>query len=559
MTIIAVDTETTGLNPYKGDKVFLVSVAWSSGKKKCFFMDRKKDVTTVRKILKNEKYEKVFHNAKFDIKMLQHFGFTIKGVVHDTLLMSRLLNTTDWSHGLKYLSKKYFKEEYKEEELIDGWFRKHKILKADRNYKDIPKNIIIPYAIKDVWNTLKLYYLFKRPIWEDVTMTDMYNLEMTVMRCLVDVEDRGVYVDVDCCKRKIKLYTKRLNKLEKRVYKKAGCQFNILSPKQLSNVCVNKLKLPVQHRTEKGNPSFGKIAAQKSDSVFLKYVEKYRTLHKMIYTYLYPLKENAIAGKIHCNFNQSYARTGRFSSSDPNLQNIPRDKRIRRVFTCRPDYYNFYFDFDQIEMRLFAHYSQDSKMLKGFNTDPDYDIHRSVAAELYEKNPHDVTDEERRDGKTLNFGKIYGIGAQKASLVYNEPYHKMKRLLHMYDIKYPSVRALYSLVRQKLGEKGYLEDVFGRQYYVPLKEYYKGVNYLIQGCAGNIFKKALTRVADIPGANVIMLIHDEIVIELHKNSLHLVDDIHRAMEDFHMFLVPIKCSVEYTTDHWGNKREYISY
>jgi len=566
--IIAIDTETTGFDPYKGDKPFVISTygdeefqtynaRLGEPRIKQFISIGEDDLVPIDLLLMSSNYEKVFHNAKFDIQMLGVYGMKVNGMVHDTMIMSHIYNSDEPTNKLKDLAKTYLDMGNDEEIAVKEYMRKNKI----KTYDLIPRELIEPYAVKDVMMTLKLFEFYKS---KGIADDPVYLSEMNLLRCLIDMQKRGVLIDVKFCKDNIAVITKRLAEITK-VIKAEHNGINVRSSKQLDNYLFNECGLKCDYFTDKGNPAFDEWNLSKYQHPIIPLILEMRELEKIRTTYLEALQEQADADNIvHCDFHQTGARTGRFSCSKPNLQNIPRDAMvdIRSAFICRPDYTNYYFDYSQIELRILAHYSQEPRMLEEFSK-LDSDLHSVTCQAVF----GEVTKQKRTLSKNINFGIIYGMGPKKFCEMVNREYPEFdmtytdaRAFINKYYETYPKVRLFTWRVPQKIMDVGFVKDIFGRKYHCPKGESYKGVNYLIQGCAAGLIKKAMIEIHSLlqgTKSHMLLTIHDELVVEIHKDEEHLVEKIKAIMEDNTTFRVPILVNIEKTTTDWAQKHQIL--
>jgi len=546
--IMACDTETSGLNPYGTTtkpkaKVFLHQFANCEGHIG-LVPHTKEYIPMLQEFYSRKDVVKIYHNLQFDKKLLQHAGFTVEGRFEDTLLAARCINEYEKSYKLEELAKAKWDFLDVERTALDKWFDDNDIKDKNRRYDHVPEAIMYPYAAVDPWNVMQLYFMQMKPIKE---MKRTYRRDVRCAQYMIGVEDKGVLVDkqyfrgyADKLKRKLKRY-------EKKIKEEVGRKVNTNSPIEVGHALF-KSGETCQMWAEKGEVSISKEAMGKYTSRFAKYVQKSNSsLYRkgIIESQILPnLDKNNF---IHTNFNLSKARTGRFTSSDPALQNIEVVGGIRDGFIALPDYHLFYFDYSQIEVRLFAHYGEDERYIQGYCNDPDFDVHQMVA---------DILNLERYDGKTLNFTMLYGAGAKHLADVLNVSLSEAKRILRVYHSKLPSLNRLKSKLKRQLFDCGYIVDAFGRRYRVPPDMSYKAVNALIQGCACNLLKIAMLRCGRILEGTLsymIQNIHDELVFYIHDSEWHLIRKLKHTMEDFHQFLVPIEVDVDYALN-WGDKK-----
>lgn len=554
--IFSCDTETDGLDPFKGDRPFAITTCNMKGKTD--YIDIGKDnLIPIDLALNAKRNEVVFHNAKFDILMLMAQGMRVNATVHDTMIAAAIYNSDEITLKLKDLAKKYLKEDNDEEIKVKDYMRKHKLT----SFKDVPRELIEPYARKDASITLSLFKFYRAA---GITSDPIYAIEMRLLRCLVDMQRRGVLIDTEFCGENSKACEEKISEIEKKINEfKAGINTN--SSKQLAKFLFEEEGIRCDYLTEKGNPAFDEFHMQKYDHPIIPLILEMRSLQKINTTYLKTLLEKSDdKNQIHCDFFQVGARTGRFSCRTPNLQNIPRSGvvDVRRAFTCRDGYSNYYFDYSQIELRILAHYSQDPIMLEEFSKEEN-DLHAVTCQAVF----GEVTPQKRNLSKNINFGIIYGMGPKKFCQMVNEQYPDFnlsytdaRAYINKYYETYKKVRIFTWRVPQKILDVGYVKDVFGRKYTCPPRESYKGVNYLIQGCAAGIIKKAMIEIHTLlenKKSNILLTIHDELVIEVHKSEEILVDQIKAVMEDRETFRVPILVNVEKTETDWSQKSALV--
>jgi len=618
--VVALDTETTGLQGWKGARIFMVSYATEKGEKGYLYAT-KAVIEWFINILKDPNMTVIFQNGKFDFKMLAYEGLSvwdIKCELHDTLIMSVLLHELG-KHNLAALVRRYLKKPADEKSAVDEWISAHKkkngewVKKHGRqpNFSDAPPKIVQKRAIWDVVHTLKLYYLFKKPIRKD--FWDLYRQEVELFLCTVEMEDRGVLVDLDRIAKLKKQAKSDLKWLEKKMRKIVGRDFVIKgtgSKKDFYQVITEDFGWKIKSRTEKGNPQFDEFAmlkyldeslhqyvrANSEETPTREYIKgllselrkkklpkkqsfgpmitKWRELDKMVGTYYenfeemaIPIKSKRNVGVIHCKFNSTAAITGRFSSSEPNLQNVPRVLGPRECFTTRRGYVNYHFDYSQIEIRLFVHYAQDEELREALLNGADMHMLTALAIH-HKKDPKNVTKEQRKVAKTVNFGIIYGAGAKtlahSLTVKTGIPHTRAmaKSFLDAYHSQYPSVRRIMGKLKAEILRRGFVQNEFGRRHRVPVKANYKALNALIQGCAADIMKRAMLRVWHFLHehgcrSRLIMTIHDEIVLEIwHEEEAWLVPKVKELMEmDSPKFFLPVPTDIEKTATYWSEKKD----
>lgn len=548
--VIACDSETTGLNVYKGHLPFLYSFSNTHGEVSIVEAGLPENREMLKNFFENTKITKIFHNMKFDIKMIRKDNYDIKGRFHDTMIMAKQLDAYRDSFKLEDLVK-YYNDDFKALELeqLKEWFDSEKIKAKDRKYNEVPDEIMNPYAAVDAYNTAELFQIYKEPIKKIIPM---YKMDMGIQEYLIEIEDTGVLIDHKKARENAKILKEKYEEIQKSIKNETEMKIEADGGRTLmaalfsSGVACKKL-------TESG------IAATDSDTLLL-YKEEVpfiKDFLKMrdVYKAWKDLRDQILSNKdskhlLHTNFNLSQARTGRFSSSQPNLQNQKHDPRIREVFICKPSYTNFYFDYSQVEYRLFAHFAKDKHLIKGFH-DPEFDIHALTGKKL---------GIPRSDAKTFNFSVLYGSGAKGLSEKFKISKGKAQVLLDKYHEKTPSLKELDQKLQTKLRKQDYFTDPFGKQYHIPKDGWFKAVNYLIQGTACNIFKKAMLKLRELlkgTKSHIIQLIHDEIIFEIHDEEWHLIPLIKKIMEDMPEFDVPLPVDIQFTETNWSAKINYL--
>ena len=564
--IIAVDTETTGLNPYLGDRPFAISLKgdadydeYNARNPSCllkpYTVIGEDDLVQMSLMLQSPHYTKVFHNAKFDIQMLKTYGMTVKGEIHDTMIMAAVYNPDETSKALKRLAEKYLGADANEEKELKQYMRKHKL---GKEYAKVPREIMEPYAIKDVEYTMGLFEFYKS---KGILDNPTYKKEMKLLNVLVSMQKRGALLDVAYLAEKKAHCEQQLAEINAKIQTEYG-DVNVLSNKQLSTFLFDKEKIQCDSYSAAGNPVLDEYGLNKYDHPIIPLVIEMRDMNKKLHTYIDGLIDGADEkGVIHCDFYQVGAKTGRFSCRQPNLQNIPRGGSIdiRRAFICRDDYTNYYFDYSQIELRILAHYAKEQSMVDELSR-ADGDLHGMTAALIFGEN---YTKEQRDIAKRLNFGIVYGIGPKHFCEVLNQSYPESnytytsaKSFIDRYYNNYFEVRKFTWAVPRKILERGYVKDVFGRIYTCDKKMSYRAVNYLIQGCAAGVLKEAMIKVHRLLAntkSNILLTIHDELVVEIHKDEEVLIKQIKKMMEDYTTFRVPITVNVSKTATSWADK------
>ena len=567
---MAVDTETTGLNPHD-PKVQLTHIShWSNeGRGTAFSVEDCDKLRTITRACYVKATTKLMFNAKFDIRMLAKRGVKIRGKLIDVMLMAKMVVPDEkWGDaliGLKHLARKYLKDPFIEEVKLTQWLRANKLKKKDIGLA--PEHIVIPYALADAKRTLELFYFFESAI-DEHNMWHVVEREMELMkRVVLPMEQNGIcLVQAGVEKLRIKT-TKAMQDIKDQLTRLTGDpEFNPNSHPQVAKHFYTGDIKPQRFSRKTGKPSTDTIALLQQPSLFGTLVSKYRKISKAQTTYL----KNFTGDILRVNFNQGGARTGRFSSSGPNLQNIPRPDessllgQMRRCFVARPGRRLVFIDYEQIELRLTAHFSQEPHMLEAIHNGED--LHGVTCRLLFNKTPDDPDWKKFRYlAKTLNFAIVYGTGPETFRETILKDTDGTMRLsiveaahyINDYKAKHPNVVKLFDDVAREVADTGGVVNAYGRFMPVDPHKVYVGVNYKIQGTAADIIKRAMFKVNKIlKGRNslLVLQVHDELAFDMVSNDRHLIPYIVRAMEVLDEFSVPLTCSVE-IGKNWHDKKE----
>lgn len=555
--LIAFDTETTGIDAQQAQ---LVGLSFSVKAGEAAYvplthsymgapaqLDRDSVLLALKPLLEDPKLLKVGQHAKFDMNILancaiggdQANGITVRGVAFDTMLESYVLNSTATRHDMDSLAQKYLDHSTVSFQDIAGKGAKQ------LTFDQIPLEQAGPYAAEDADVTLRLHQvLFDKLSAIPSLASVLSDIEMPLVPVLARIERQGALVDDKLLGvQSIELGDKMVA-LEREAFEIAGEEFNLGSPKQLGSILYDKLGLPVLKKTAKGQPSTAEEVLAKlaeDDYPLPRVLMQYRSMSKLKSTYTDRLPEqiNPRTGRIHTSYHQAVASTGRLSSSDPNLQNIPvrtaEGRRIRQAFIAPPGYKLLAADYSQIELRIMAHLSRDEGLLNAFRNN--LDVHTATAAEVFKVELKDVTSDQRRSAKAINFGLIYGMGAQKLGKDIGVDTKQAKAYIDTYFARYPGVREYMDRTRAQAADQGYVETIFGRRLYLPEINSNKpqeragaertAINAPMQGTAADIIKKAMVAVdnwLESSGldARVILQVHDELVLEVRED---LVDQV----------------------------------
>lgn len=542
----AFDTETEGINPLKAG---LVGISFAVKENEAWYVPIPADQEEAKQILahfspalQNTKSLKIGQNIKFDILAIRKYGIQVTGPLFDTMIAHYLLNP-ELRHGMDYLAETYLKYKTVSIETLIGPKGK-----KQRSMRDVDIPIIAEYAAEDADVTLKLKNYFAPYLEKKGLQSLFYDIEMPLIYVLAEMEFTGVTLDTAALKQSSEELTATLRNLEQEIYELAGMTFNINSTRQVGEVLFDHLRIEEKaKKTKTGSYSTSEEILEKMRSkhpIVGKLLE-YRGLKKLLSTYIDALPEliNPETGKIHTSYNQAVTATGRLSSTNPNLQNIPvRDelgREIRKAFTAEnEDCLFFSADYSQIELRIMAHLSQDAHMIEAFQSGTD--IHSATAAKIYGIPVEEVTSDMRRKAKTANFGIIYGISVFGLAERLNIPRSEAKELIEGYFKTYPDIRTYMDKSIGIAKEKGYVETIYKRKRFLPdinshnaiVRGYAErnAINAPIQGSAADIIKVAMIRIFDRfenegLKSKMILQVHDELNFNVYKSELEKVKQI----------------------------------
>lgn len=539
------DTETTGTDVFSADLVGM-SFAWNEGE--AFFVpipegrgEAQKIVDNFKSVFENDSIAKIGQNIKFDLLMLKQYGVDVKGELFDTMIAHYLIQP-ELRHGMDYLAEVYLK--YRTITYEDLCGPKGKSQMPIRN---VDINKLCDYAAEDADVTLRLKNILEKEIVQNGLEKLFYEIEMPLMRVLAKMESNGVRIDVDSLKQSSLDFTQKLVEIEKHIYELVGYEFNVSSPKQVGELIFDRLKIVEKaKKTKTGQYSTSEevLESLRGKHEVIDLILEFRGLKKLLSTYIDSLPSliNPRTGKIHTSYNQTVTATGRLSSSNPNLQNIPiRDdegREIRKAFIADEGCTFFSADYSQIELRLMAHLSQDQNMLEAFNSGQD--IHAATAAKIYKVPLEEVTKDMRRKAKTANFGIIYGISVFGLAERLSIPRSEAKELIDGYFETYPQIRAYMDNCVAMAQKNGYVETLFGRKRYLPdinsRNSVVRGfaernaVNAPIQGTAADIIKIAMVNIQrklDENGlkSEMTLQVHDELNFNVFNDELYMLKHI----------------------------------
>ncbi|MFR2069009.1 MAG: DNA polymerase I [Bacteroides nordii] len=559
--ILALDTETTGTDPMEAE---LVGMSFSFAENQGFYIpipaDREealKIVNEFKEVFENEKTLKVGQNIKYDMIVLQNYGVEVKGPLFDTMVAHYVLQP-ELRHGMDYLAEIYLHyQTIHIEELIGPKGKNQK------NMRDLAPEAIYQYACEDADVTLKLKNILEKELKENGAEQLFYEIEMPLVPVLVNIESNGVLLDTEALKQSSKHFTTQMEAIEQEIYQLAGEEFNISSPKQVGEVLFDKLKIiDKAKKTKTGQyvTSEEVLESLRHKHPVVEKILEHRGLKKLLSTYIDALPQliNPRTGRVHTSFNQTVTATGRLSSSNPNLQNIPiRDengKEIRKAFIPDEGALFFSADYSQIELRIMAHLSEDKNMIDAFLSG--YDIHAATAAKVYKTDIKEVNPDMRRKAKTANFGIIYGISVFGLAERMNVDRKEAKELIDGYFETYPQVKAYMDKSIEVAREKGYVETIFHRKRFLPdinsrnavVRGYAErnAINAPIQGSAADIIKVAMARIYERfkregLKAKMILQVHDELNFSVPVEEKEQVEQVViEEMEKAYRMHVPLK-------------------
>jgi len=566
------DTETTSTDPHYAE---LVGIAFSFKPNEAYYVpfpSGKKEANSLmeefRAVFENEKIQKVGQNIKYDVIVVQKYGITVSGSFFDTMIAHYLLQP-EQRHNLDFLSEKYLNYTPISIETLIG-----KKGKNQKSMRSIPDKEVYPYACEDADLTMQLKELLEAELKNHHLWNLAERIEMPLIKVLLNMELNGVALNTEALDQFSVELKKELEQLEKEIHEMAGVEFNVGSPKQLGEVLFERMKIvdkPKKTKTKQYSTSEETMQQLQDKHPIVKKVLEFRSVKKLLTSYVESLPKliNPSTGKIHTSFNQAIASTGRLSSYNPNLQNIPireeRGKRIREAFVpSDSNHILLAADYSQIELRIMAHLSGDAKMIEAFRENQD--IHSSTAAKIFHlDNPDQVTKEQRRKAKTANFGIIYGISAWGLSQRLNIPRKDANELINEYFKNFPDVKKYMDDRIEFARKNGYVETLEGRKRFLPdinsrnatvrgMAER-NAINAPIQGSAADIIKIAMLDIYNSMQkinmkSNLILQVHDELIFDAHNSE---VDKLKEMAIDkmMHAYKLDVPLTVDTGTgDNW---------
>lgn len=563
-TLIAIDTETDSLD-YMTAKLVGISFALENGEAAYLPLchdyigapaqiDLDTALAMLKPILENPAIQKVGQNIKYDLSIFARYGINVQGIAYDTMLLSYVLDSTG-RHNMDDLAKRYLGHQTIRFEDIAGKG------KGQLTFNQIPIEQATEYAAEDADITMKLQRALWSKITQHPTLMALYNeMELPLLAVLSRIERHGVLIDCDTLFAQSQQIASRLAELEQQAYALAGQTFNLASTKQLQEILFDKLGLPILKKTPKGAPSTNEEVLEELayDHALPKLLVEYRGLSKLKSTYTDKLPQmvNHQTGRVHTSYHQAVTATGRLSSSDPNLQNIPirneEGRRIRQAFIPREGFTILAADYSQIELRIMAHLSQDQGLIHAFQQGKD--IHRATAAEIFAIPLEQVSSEQRRSAKAINFGLIYGMSAFGLSRQLGISRPEAQKYMDLYFQRYPGVQQFMRDIRETAKAQGYVTTLFDRRLYLPDIQSANAIrrkaaervaiNAPMQGTAADIIKRAMIQldqqIAGNPDIQMIMQVHDELVFEVRTDKVaEFSQMIKQTMENATTLVVPL--------------------
>jgi DNA polymerase-1 len=565
--LTAFDTETTSINYMQAEIVgFSLSVTANEAAYIPLAHDypgapdqlpREEVLQKLRGWLEDDSKKKVGHHLKYDAHILARYDIALAGMQFDSMLESYVLNSVATRHDMDSVARQYLGRETIHYEDVAGKGVKQ------LTFNQVDLETAAPYAAEDADITLQLHHTLWQQLSEIATLKSIYlDIEQPLVPILLEMEETGVLVDRKMLNTQSGELAKKMIELESKAHELAGGPFNLGSPKQLQQILFEQLGLPIIRKTPKGQPSTAEdvLVELAGDYELPAVIIEFRSVSKLKSTYTdkLPLQIAASTGRIHTSYHQAVAATGRLSSTDPNLQNIPirtpEGRRIRQAFVAPEGQVLLAADYSQIELRIMAHLSEDPSLVNAFANEQD--VHRATAAEVFGVTQGEVTDDQRRSAKAINFGLMYGMSAFGLAKQLGISRGEAQEYVDLYFDRHPGVKAYMDATREKASADGYVETVFGRRLYLPeinarnanRRQYAErtAINAPMQGTAADIIKKAMIAVHhwlhdECPGARMIMQVHDELVFEVDKDNVdHVRERVIELMNAAATLSVPLR-------------------
>ena len=568
--LVAIDTETTSLNYMMAE---IVGISFSVTANHAAYvplqhnyvgapkqLSLKNTLNKLKPILEDATKRKVGQNLKYDQEVFANYKINLRGIEHDTMLASYVLNSTATRHNLDALALNYLNIKTIHYEDVAGKGAKQ------ISFNQVSIEEAAPYACEDAEVVIKLNSVLTSKLKKIPSLEKIYRtIEIPLIPVLSRIERNGVMINSEMLAKQTKNLKNRMREIEIEAHSLAKESFNISSPKQIQSVLYDKLNLPILAKTPKGQPSTAESVLQDLSEEYElpKLILEYRSMSKLCSTYTEKLPQmiNQKTGRVHTSYHQAVTATGRLSSSDPNLQNIPirteEGRKIRQAFIAPKDYVIVAADYSQIELRIMAHLSKDKGLLNAF--EQGLDIHKTTAAEVFAVAINSVTKDQRRAAKAINFGLIYGMSAFGLAKQLGIDRNEAKEYVDLYFNHYPGVKRFMDLTRDNAKQNGFVETVYGRRLYLPeinarnaaRRQYAErtAINAPMQGTAADIIKHAMIDI-DIWiskanfNAKMLMQVHDELVFEVHSKKLkEFVKEINDRMTKNNDLIVPLEIDI----------------
>jgi len=556
-SINALDAEIVGIAiSYNSDEGFYIPLSHETDIDQ---LDLNYVLENLKEILESSKIKKIGQNLKYEILVFKNYSINLGGIYFDTMVASHFLDSSLQSYSLDNLSRRFLDHKMLSYKDIT------KIEKKEISFKQVPVDVAMSYACEDSDITYKLYCIFKDKLLDKDLLVQFHKNEMPFVSVLANLESNGVFIDSKKLNDISAKFEKKINKIEKTIYKSIGYEFNINSTLQLRDILFDKLKLKPFKKTKKGEFSTDSESLQSIEDQhsIVKEILAYRFYSKLKSTYLDSLPEliNVNSNRVHTSYNQTGTSTGRLSSSNPNLQNIPiktdEGKQIRESFSSpKNDSVIISADYSQIELRLLAHFSGDPTMLKSYKNNED--IHLNTASEIFEVPINKITSQQRSLAKTINFGIIYGIGPKRLSLQIDSDIKTAKEYIEKYFSRYSRVKNYFedtiSFTRENgyietiLNRKRYLKDINSKNFILRSANERAAINTPIQGSAADVIKLAMININQDKElknyAKLVIQVHDELVFECKKDKVEYVSKkVKNYMENSIKIKVPLKVDI----------------
>ncbi len=566
--ILSLDTETTSTHAIDAE---LVGLSFATEENKAFYVaiptEREqalKFVEIFKPVYENENILKIGQNIKYDMEVLANYGVELKGKLFDTMIAHYLIQP-ELHHNMDYLAETLLNYQTVHIEELIGPKGKNQ-----KSMREVDPKLVCEYAAEDADVTLKLYNVLQPQLKENNLESLFWDIEMPLVPVLADMEMNGVLLDTKALKETSDIFNKRMNEYEQKIYEQAGEKFNISSPKQVGEILFGKMKImekPKKTKTGQYVTSEEVLQTLKSKAPIVEDILNYRGMKKLLSTYVdsLPTLINPRTGHIHTSFNQALTATGRLSSSDPNLQNIPvrtdDGKEIRKCFIPEPGCKFFSADYSQIELRIMAHLSGDENMIEAFRSG--FDIHKATAAKIWKEQMENVTDSQRKKAKQANFGIIYGITTYGLAQRMEIPNGEAKEIIEGYFATFPKVKEYMEKTKELARQKGYAETIFGRRRYLPDINSANGtvrgfaernaINAPIQGSEADVIKVAMVKIwnrfkKENIRSKMILQVHDELNFSVYPEEAEKVEKIvMEEMQSAYKLQVPLVADAG-----WGN-------